>query len=156
MKLIAAGVTFLLVSAPVRAQEELSVDAILSRVSISMRVLLATLPEFVCTETITSSRWDKGKLKEERRVESTLTFVSDARAFSGMREVREIAAIDGKPQGPNAKMPDLPVRGEFLISMLFARFVASPPSTAYRLAGAADMDGAPFGRGSAPRRALRI
>src|SRR5829696_7280631 len=56
MKLLVAGVTLLLLSAPVRAQEQRSVDEILSRVGVSMRVLLAKLPEFVCTETITSSR----------------------------------------------------------------------------------------------------
>jgi hypothetical protein len=68
-----------------------------------------------------------------------------------------IIGIDGKPQGRKAKMPDLPVRGEFATSVLFGRFISPdpPPSRTYRLAGIEEVSGV-FAGVLAPTRALRI
>ena len=158
MKLIAASVTLLLLSAPVRAQQDLSVDEILTRVNGTMRALSATLPEFVCTETFTATLWDKGKLKEEHRVESTLTFVRDPKVSGGVRELRETTAIDGKPAGPRTKLPNIPPRmlDGFVTNALFARFDAIPPRSTHRLAGFEEVtDPAGLGQASS-RRAVRV
>jgi hypothetical protein len=136
-KAVLAAIALVWLPEPVRAQQDLSVDEVLTRVNSTMRALLATLPEFVCTETVTSRMWDKGKLKEEHRVESTLTFARDTKVFTGMRELRETTAIDGQPAGPKTKRPKFPVRlsDEFATTLLFSRFIAPPQGTTYRLAG---------------------
>jgi hypothetical protein len=150
MKFVTAGMLVVLLSAPVRAQQDLAADEVLARVNTSMRALWATLPEFVCTETITSIQWDKGKLQEEHRVESTLTYVRDEKSVTEIREVRETTAIDGKPAGPKTKLPKaLRVRmsDDLVTPLLFSRFITPPQNTTYRLAGFEEVAG---------RRAIRI
>ena len=136
--LVTVVVVVVWLAVPVRAGQEPSVDEVMARVNSTMRGLWATLPEFICTETITWTRMEKGKVKDERKVESTLTFVTDTAAAPGMRERREIIAVDGKPQGPKAKMPDLPIRSDFATNLLFGRFLNPSPATTYRLVPGAD------------------
>ena len=155
---VAAVIASVWLSAPLRGQQELSVDEVLTRVNSAMRALSATLPEFVCTETFTVSLWDKGKLKEEHRVDSTLTFVRDPKVSGGVRELRETTAIDGKPVGPKAKLSKVPPRmlDGFVTNALFARFVTIPPRTAHRLAGFEEVTDAAGLSQASSTRAVRV
>jgi len=77
------------------------------------------LPDFLCNETITSSTFNSGKLREQKIVESIFTPSQKVGAQ------REIVAIDGKPAGKNARMPGLPIRWDATFGWLLEATFAS-------------------------------
>jgi hypothetical protein len=73
-----------------------------------------TLPDFVCTEKITSRVLENGKISKEKVIESLFTLARKetqpkSRIYR-MVESREVLAIDGKPVRKGTKMPDAPFR----------------------------------------------
>src|SRR5712671_1324070 len=75
------------------------VNEVVDAVSRTAREYRDRLPDFLCTEKITSATYDSGKLREQRIVESIFTPSYKPGAQ------REIIAIDGKPA---KKMPECP------------------------------------------------
>lgn len=80
-----------------------SVNDVVSSVSKHVAEFWDVLPDFVCSEKITSTAYESGKVREQKVVETIFT--------SGPKTgpQREVTAIDGKPAKKNAKMPGLPV-----------------------------------------------
>jgi hypothetical protein len=68
-----------------------------------------TLPDFICSEKITSSVIENGKLSKQKVIESLFTWMRKAQPASKlMVESREVLAIDGKPVRTGTKMPNAP------------------------------------------------
>jgi len=75
---------------------------ILGSVSKNIKESKAALPDFLCNEKVTSTKYRSGKLRDQKTVESIFSIQKS-------REHREILAIDGKAAKKGAKMPGLPV-----------------------------------------------
>jgi len=90
-----------------------SLSEVLGAVSRNVREFQELLPDFVCTEKITSTKLDSGKIKEQRVVESIFTGIQRPSRVDNIRlsftETREVTSIDGKPARPGAGMPKLPL-----------------------------------------------
>jgi hypothetical protein len=91
-----------------------SLDEVLDRVSQNVRDFQDQLPDFVCTEKITSTEFESGKRTKERVVESIFTGVQrsteENRVHFAFTESREVVAIDGKPVRKGTPFPKLPYR----------------------------------------------
>lgn len=116
----------LMQSAPVPLR---GIDDVLASVSRNVSDFEDLLPDFVCSEKITSTSYESEKLKEVRTVESTFTAIQQPSAAPGrgrlaFTETRDIVAIDGKPVRKGTRMPKLPLAmfGGFgaLLSMTFS------------------------------------
>lgn len=75
---------------------------ILAAVSLNVKESHDVLPDFLCSEKVTSSQFKDGKQQEQKVVESIFSIQQS-------REHRQILAVDGKPAKKGAKMPGLPV-----------------------------------------------
>lgn len=75
---------------------------VLAGVSRNVKELQDTLPDFVCNEKVTSTKFRSGKQRDQKVVESLYS-------VQQWREHREILTIDGKPAKKGAKMPGLPI-----------------------------------------------
>lgn len=91
-----------------------SLDEVLDRVSKNVEEFQDQLPDFVCTEKVTSSEFESGKLIKERVVESIFTGVQRSieanRVQFAFTESREVMAIGGKPVPKGTPFPKLPYR----------------------------------------------
>ena len=100
-----------LLSGQVLAQ---SLDEVLDGVSKKVREFQDQLPDFVCTEKITSTEFESGKRIKEKVVESIFTGVQRSteqnRVHFAFTESREVVAIDGKPVRKETPFPKLPYR----------------------------------------------
>ncbi len=87
---------------------------ILALVSQNVKTGQDALPDFLCSEKVTSTAFNSGKIQSRKSVESIFSIRQS-------RENREILTIDGKPAKKNAKMPRLPVniRGSFNFMVYF-------------------------------------
>src|SRR5262249_9718573 len=89
-----------------------SLNEVLDAVSRNVKEFQDLLPDFVCTEKVTSTEFDAGRLIKERVVESTFTGVQrsseENRIHFAFTESREVVAIDGKPARKGAAFPKLP------------------------------------------------
>jgi len=92
----------------------------LTAVSRNVKESQDLLPDFLCNEKVTSTRFRSGKQQSQKVVESIFSIQQS-------RESREILSVDGKPARKGAKMPGLPVNisgsFNFMINTTF-----SPPS----------------------------
>jgi hypothetical protein len=108
-------------SAPLQAP---SLSDIIGRVSQNVKEFQELLPDFVCSEKITSKRMDSGKATSQKIVESIFTSTQAPRTGLAFIESREVVAIDGKPVRPGTAMPRLPfgMGGGFgsLLTMTFS------------------------------------
>jgi hypothetical protein len=75
---------------------------LLTAVSRNVKESEDSLPDFLCTEKVTSTAFKSGKQKGQKIVESIFS-------VRNARENREILSIDGVPARKGAKMPRLPV-----------------------------------------------
>jgi hypothetical protein len=91
-----------------------SLDEVLDRVSKNVREFQDQLPDFVCTEKVTSTEVESGKLIKERVVESVFTGVQrstpENQVHFAFTESREVVAINGKPVRKGTPFPKLPYR----------------------------------------------
>jgi hypothetical protein len=82
------------------------------------------LPDFVCSERITSNRADSGKITSQKTVESVFTSLQSPGSGLAFSESRDVSAIDGKQVRPGTAMPKLPysMGGGFgsLLAMTFS------------------------------------
>jgi hypothetical protein len=89
-----------------------SLNEVLAAVSQNVKVLEDQLPDFVCSERITSTQFDNGKIIKQRVVESVFTGFQRTREENRLRfaftESREVVAIDGKPVRKGTAFPKLP------------------------------------------------
>src|SRR5262249_60599088 len=101
-----------------------SLNEIIEGVSQHVKEFEELLPDFVCTEKITSRRIDSGKITSQKIVESIFTSHQTPRRRLAFIETRELTAIDGKPVRPGTEMPRLPfgMGGGFasLLTMTFS------------------------------------
>src|SRR5437667_11059719 len=103
-------------------------NEVLGPVSQNVKEFQDLLPDFVCNERITSTRFDSGKMRKERVVDSIFTGIQRSSRENQVRfafvESREVVAIDGKLAPKGAPFPKLPYRfaGGFssLLIMTFA------------------------------------
>jgi hypothetical protein len=97
---------------------------IIEGVSQHVREFQELLPDFVCSEKITSNRRDSGKITGQKTVESVFTSLQAPRSGLAFSESRDVTAIDGKQVRPGTSMPKLPYEmgGGFgsLLAMTFA------------------------------------
>jgi len=91
-----------------------SLDEVLAAVSQNVKVLEDHLPDFVCSEKVVSTQFDKGRVIKQRVVESIFTGFQRAREENRLRfgftESREVVTIDGKPVRKGTPFPKLPYR----------------------------------------------
>ena len=76
--------------------------AILESVSKNVKETRDSLPDFLCSEKVTSTTFESGRQRDQKIVESIYSIRQS-------REQREILTVDGKPAKKGAKMPGLPV-----------------------------------------------
>lgn len=84
-----------------------------------------TLPDFICSEKITSRVFENGKMSKQKVIESLFTWMRKAAQPTSkmMVESREVLAIDGKPVRKGTKMPDAPfLPKEPTVNTLFILF----------------------------------
>ena len=79
-----------------------SVQDVVTAVSRNAQQFRDQLPDLVCSEKVTSTTFESGKVDKQKLVESLFSIQKS-------REHREIIAIDGKPAKKNAPMPGLPL-----------------------------------------------
>jgi hypothetical protein len=91
-----------------------SLNEVLDHVSKNVKEFQEQLPDFVCTEKITSTEFESGKRIKEKVVESIFTGVqrstAENRFHFAFTESREVVAIDGKPVRNGTPFPKLPYR----------------------------------------------
>src|SRR5258708_6120728 len=110
---IAMVVAFLLLmfGPPAPAQ---SLNEVLSTVSKNVSHFQEMLPDFVCHEKVTSTKFDSGRVTEQKVVESVFTGIQrsteENRVHFAFEELREVVAIDGKPVRKGTAFPKLPYR----------------------------------------------
>jgi hypothetical protein len=108
-------------SAPLQAP---SLNEIIEGVSQHVKEFQELLPDFVCSENITSRRMNSGKITSQKIVESIFTSLQTPRSGLAFNETRDVTAIDGKPVPPGTTMPGLPfgMGGGFgsLLTMTFS------------------------------------
>src|SRR4051812_23468530 len=89
-----------------------SINEALDAISKNVREFQNQLPDFVCTEKITSTEYEADKVVRKRAVESLFTGVQRStdqnRVHFAFTESREVIAIDGKPARPGTAFPKLP------------------------------------------------
>jgi hypothetical protein len=87
---------------------------ILTAVSRNVKESRDALPDFLCNEKVTSTRFNAAKTREQRVVA-----VESIYSIRQGNEHRDILAIDGKPAKKGAKMPHMPLNiiGSFNISI---------------------------------------
>src|SRR5262245_36089691 len=89
-----------------------SLSDVIAQVSGNVQEFKDLLPDFVCSEKITSSRSDSVKVVKERIVESTFRGIQKPSRTGNIRraftETREVTAIDGKPVRAGTGFPQLP------------------------------------------------
>src|SRR5689334_22172355 len=99
----------LLFGVPAQTQ---SLTEVLNAVSLNVKEFQDLLPDFVCTEKVTSTELDSGKVVKKRVVESIFTGVQrsseENRIHFAFTESREVLAIDGKPTRRGTPFPKLP------------------------------------------------
>jgi hypothetical protein len=105
---------FLLLTLSPPAAPAQSLNEVLDGVSRNVALFQASLPDFVCHEKITSTRFESGKLIQSKVVDSVFTGVQQAaeenRLHFAFVESRDVAAIDGKPVRKGTMFPKLPYR----------------------------------------------
>src|SRR5215813_6951525 len=91
-----------------------SLSEVLDRVSRNVKEFQDQLPDFVCSEKVTSTESESGKLIKQRVVESIFTGVQrstqENRVHFAFTESREVVGIDGKPVRKGTPFPKLPYR----------------------------------------------
>ncbi|HYL76840.1 MAG TPA: hypothetical protein VEU96_21670 [Bryobacteraceae bacterium] len=145
MKLRLALTPALLFVLPLQAwQQSLTLDQVLKRVQENVVQFEASLPDFVCTESITSSKLSGGIVSKQTVIESTFVGIQkkDKDGRIHYNETRELASVDGKKAGKGQKLkgPFL-LRGGFsgLLSTTFDALMA--PHRNYRLESAQSLEG---------------
>jgi hypothetical protein len=108
-------------SAPLQAP---SLSDIIERVSQNVKEFQELLPDFVCSEKITSMRMESGTVTSQKIVESIFTSLQAPQRGLAFAESRDVVAIDGKPVRSGTAMPRLPfgMGGGFgsLLTMTFS------------------------------------
>src|SRR5262249_53642601 len=101
----------LLFSQAGRAQ---AINELLDSVSKNVREFQDQLEDFVCTERVTSTEYESGKVIKQKVVESFVTGVQRSadqnRVHFAFTESREVVSIDGKPAPHGTAFPKLPYR----------------------------------------------
>jgi hypothetical protein len=93
------------------------VNTVVAAVSKNVNEFRELVPDFVCTERITATSFEAGRVREQKTVDSLFS----ERQKRG--EQREIMAINGIPAKKNTKMPGLPTNWNGTFSgMLVAAF----------------------------------
>jgi hypothetical protein len=111
VRFIALGFMYLLFATAAPAQP---LNDVLDAVSKSVKEFEDLLPDFVCTERITSTEYDAGKVIKQKVVQSIFTgaqrLSEQNRVHFGFTESRDVVAIDGKPVRKGTPFPKLPYR----------------------------------------------
>lgn len=122
-----------------------SLDEVLAKVSRNVQESAASIPDFVCNETVTSTASDaKGKINKRVTVESI--FAAHHRTGpSGPTfvESREVVTVNGKTSGIGTKAPKLPFQyGGGFSSILMMTFLPDNLGVhTYTLVGSERVDG---------------
>src|SRR5262245_22366675 len=110
---------------PLHAQSELSLRDVLPKVRSNVQESWRSLPDFVCTEKITSEAFENGSRSKRIVIESlfTATRKQDQDGYS-MVESREVIAVDGKAVRKGTAVPSAPLLPDgSTANLLFASFV---------------------------------
>jgi hypothetical protein len=110
MRILPIPLVLLALAVSLNAQTLPSADEVVAKVKANAFQSYTSLPDFVCTERITSTSAEKGRFIEHRAIESLFssTRVNSGSGYFSIQESREIRAIDGKLAEKNAKMPKVP------------------------------------------------
>jgi hypothetical protein len=111
VRVAALGFIYLLFATAAPAQ---SLNDVLDAVSKNVKEFEDLLPDFVCSEKITSTEYDAGKVIKQKVVQSIFTgaqrLSEQNRVHFGFTESREVVAIDGKRVAKGTPFPKLPYR----------------------------------------------
>ena len=99
---------------PATAAPAQSLVGVLDAVSRNVKEFQDLVPDFVCTEKVTSTEFDSGNVIKQKAVESVFTGFQLASEENRVRfaftESREVVAIDGKLVRKGTPFPKLPYR----------------------------------------------
>lgn len=145
---------------------QLSADQIVAHVQANTAALMATLPDFVCTERSITQEYKKYKVQRELKLESVIRSVR--RANEGTEydfyDSREIISIDGRPAAGRTVDPPLKLTNAASGSVAAMFAAANVRCSEFRLVDSSTLRGKPVsGTGSnskgqcqKPRRRVRI
>lgn len=104
----------LMLAPPTTAVHAQALAEVLDAVSRNVKEFQELVPDFVCTEKVTSTEFDSGNVVKEKAVESVFTGFQRSSEQNRVRfaftESREVMAIDGKPVRKGTPFPKLPYR----------------------------------------------
>jgi hypothetical protein len=104
----------LMMALPTTAVHAQSLVEVLDAVSRNVKEFQDLVPDFVCTEKVTSTEFDSGNVIKEKVVESVFTGFQRSSEENRVRfaftESREVMAIDDKPVRKGTPFPKLPYR----------------------------------------------
>jgi hypothetical protein len=91
-----------------------TINEILDAVSKNVMRFEDLISDFVCSETVTSTQYESGRIVKQKTVSSTFTGVQRSNEENKVRfaftESREVLSIDGKRVRPGTAFPKLPYR----------------------------------------------
>jgi hypothetical protein len=124
-----------------------SLNEVLMRVSRNVQDFRDLLPDFVCSERITSTRYEaNGQIATQRVVDSTFTGLqkNDGKGLSYI-ESRDVQAIDGNSGAKGQPMPALPFKygGGFSSAVVSTFTPEVMDSRTFRMAGSEVVGGTP-------------
>jgi hypothetical protein len=101
-----------------------STDEALTYISRNVQNFRDSIPDIICSETITSTKFENGMATERKVVESIFTARQGRNSKERFVESREVTSVDGKPVSKGKAVPKLPLsfRGGFssVLIMSFA------------------------------------
>src|SRR5262245_43047922 len=101
-------ISLILVAAPFWGQQQVSVAEVLSRVSANVKEFRESLPDFVCSEKITSTYSSNNQISRKKIIESMFEGRQEKSGRLAFTESREILSIDGKAVPKRTPLPELP------------------------------------------------
>jgi hypothetical protein len=110
MRILLVSVALLTFAVSLNAQALPAADEVVAKVKANAFQSYTSLPDFICTERISSTSEEKGRFIEHRTIDSLFASarVNDGAGRFSIQESRELRAIDGKLAEKNAKMPKAP------------------------------------------------
>ena len=108
-KVLLELICLLLVSASLFASQQIQpIDVVLSRVSANVKEFRESLPDFVCSEKLTSTYYENDVISRQVIVESVFMGRQQKNGRLNFTESREVLSINGRAVSKRATLPDLP------------------------------------------------
>jgi hypothetical protein len=124
------------------AQALPGVDQVLARVQANVAEFEASLPDFICTERITSRKVVDGKVRGQTVTDSDFVGVQQKSGPHLFTETRKIVSVNGRPVAKGESLAGFFLFGGGFSSILVITFAPkNVPCHNYRIAGTELLDG---------------